>query len=557
MKMIHIILAALFLLTSVLATKDAIGIEDTTIEDEAGDVISSETVERIVSGYGEIDIVSLVSVQDLTTVTVTLTTVDSMETGDEYSYDITVGDIYASYSDGELEIDTFSSTTSTTGEVIENELILEIPRSELNATWFYISARTYFFDWESFENTATYTDDIDYDPFVDFTRAPDTFNRDLTDETGDVMETTDIETPVSDRPELDILAISLINSGSDEITLEMEMAGQVTDDDRITYTIYLDDAYIEYSAGDGYINYHDGGSSTTVSASGTKIIAVLDETRISSTDYINADAEYFDWEEGINIYDDAGTSGWGDIDLEGLFDMEMSIAMKFEDIDEIEIRFTISIGEGNYSRMMRTEMDSDEDGTITEEEIESQIEDDAMMDPIDSDMISMDGISPRVASDLEYSGLTGPADSKDPLTITMITILSFDLEDRDNHTFRIGPDSQTSYENTRSGEIQSAEETVSSFFPVSFEISLPSGWTVDPDSVKPSGLTDHIEDGRIKMDAEELEDIGLGDSEEMSITFIKDDDGKDPEKLPFGSAIPIMAFLLLAAAMAIIHARKR
>lgn len=558
------VLVIMVLVLSILAIGRASGIEDQVIADEEGDVIKTETVERVVDGYEEIDIISLESESDLTTVFITLTTAGDISTLMGYSYDINAGNLYIEYYDGELSIDSFSGETSAFADIVDNQIRITVPRTELEDSWFYLSAYTNYYDYLDFEegSAATYSDEISEDPFGfdddDTTRimGSGTFEMELTDPEGDVVETTNMEAVATDRPDLDIISLSATENGDGSVIVELELLGAVSTDINVTYSIYMDDASIDYSGGHGSIFYYDGSkSSSSVSHTENVIRAVLDSSRIDSISYISAEAYFDDYTNGIMIYDEAGNSWFGD-DLEGLFDVEMSIIIQFKSIDEIEIRMIMTFGQGNYSKMIRSEIDEDGDGTITEDEIEDMMEegDPESMEPIDPDIVSMDGRSPDVVFDASYTDLLGPANSNASFGMETIMTLTFQLEESDNHTFTIG--SPEEEEESQIGDMEyDAEETIDSLFPITLEIILPEGW--DLDSVQPEELSTFAREGRIIIDGEDMESLDMDGSDVMSFSFVRneDDEGGNDSGMEF--ILPVLGMILLLSILLFNEKRKR
>ncbi len=564
MRSLFALISGLIVVLSILISVPASGMEDQFIEDDQGDVMMFETIETIIDGFGEIDILSLKAEEDLTTVFITLTTRDDISSESGYSYDINVGGFYVCYSEGDLEINSYSDSTSAYGGVVDNTIQVLIPKTELEPAWFYLAASTMYYDWEEFmeEGMSTYSDDISEDMFDDdtddITRVGpiDLFAREIEDPEGDVVETTNVETPVSNHPELDIISISVTDNGDGSIIVEMELYGAVSTDDNVSYSIYMTDASIDYSGGKGQILYYDGGRMTTaVTHSENTIRVVLVGSRISDMSYINADASFTDMTEGTWISDQAGMESWWDDGWEGMFDMEISIKVMFKDIDEIEIRFQTTHGAGNYTKMMRSGMDTDGDGTITQDEIDESFEDDDMEEVFDPGTFTMDGKDPIVETEIVYTGLLGPADSNASIELVQIMMLTFDLEDLDSHTFRIDPVSEDPDQSSDDDGDDDGDEIIEDLFPVTLEIMLPDGWTVDPDTLSPKDLKDRMDNGKILMDGEDLGDLEDDDSV-LSITFLKDD-GSSGNDVGMGPVIPILVIILLFSSIFLAHRRKR
>ncbi len=558
MRSLFALISGLIVVLSILISVPASGMEDQFIEDDQGDVMMSETIETIIDGFGEIDILSLKAEEDLTTVYITLTTKDDISSESGYSYDINAGGLYVSYSEGDLEINSYSDSTSAFGEVVDNTITVTVPKSELEAAWFYLSASTMYYDWEEFldEGISTYSDEVSEDMFDDDTDditriGPiDLFAREIEDLEGDVVESTNVETPVSNHPELDIISISVTDNGDGSIIVEMELYGAVSTDDNVSYSIYMTDASIDYSGGNGQIFYYDGGRMTTaVTHSENTIRAVLVGSRISVISYINADASFTDMTEGTWISDQAGTESWWDDGWEGMFNMEISIKVIFKDIDEIEIRFQTTHGAGNYTKMIRSGMDTDGDGTITQDEIDESFEEDDVEEVFDPGTFTMDGKDPHVETETDYNGLLGPADSNASIEMVQVMTLKFDLDDLDSHTFRIDPISEETDPDPEEDGYDDGEEVVEDLFPVTLEIILPDGWIADPETLSPVDLKDHIdEDGNILIDGEDL-GILENDDSILSITFIKDDgsSGNDSGLVPVILMVMIMLSLIILA----------
>ncbi|MFW3145898.1 MAG: hypothetical protein ACMUIE_03710 [Thermoplasmatota archaeon] len=565
--LLSVLLAVLALFTVSVRAED-----DLVIEDDIEDVTAMEMVEEEVSGFDEIDILSLTSEEKIANVLVTLTLKGDVSDEEGYMYTFSAGEVSIMYYDGEFDVSSGGPAPGIQTDVEDNTITATIPKAELDPETFNLYANTVYMDFGMADPESeffTCTDELfeEYPPWeYTGTRQGSSgdFDRELQDESGDVVMMTQEEYEVDDMPQIDIVEVSLSVEGGDHI-VTLEVLGDIADDETVQYSVSLGyEEYGSYCNGEGSIMYSGGHIDyESVSASGSTITFLFDGSRIEEYDYIYADAYESDFESQITYTDYASNDPWDYIDDEiGFEDMEILLEVEFLEIDMVEIRSVTTVKAGSYAEAMRMMLDLDSDDEVTEQEFA-----DVMANPDESfvfgftDSLSMtiDGQVGVESVGYDHEGIVGPVDSDEDIIVTEVITIEFSLGRSNTHAVALideyyDEEDWESYE--EDDEYYEYDEEV--YLPMTFRMIFPDGWNVDTGSIEPSNMSNYLDSsGRmVELGPEEIMEMAeTDDGTIVSFDLVKagkltaDD---DDEVTSFGGSIGVVTVLVVVGLLLLV-----
>lgn len=568
-----ITIGALMLLTLMMSAQGQEPFYEELV-DESDDVMSEEYNEIVVEGHDDIDITGMTLEVTLTDATVTFSVKGDIKIDDDHSYDFSAGAINFYMWDGEPDVYPSSANYTINGGTVSvtaqlSDLYFSDPLIMSGESEYY--GFDYTSDYYYVEDSIM---DIGYGNGEDV-RSEN--YRQIFDPEGDVTAEIYEEVPVSGKDYLDIIKITVEELTSGDFEITMEMAGDVYDTSKVDYSMDIDDADISYSNGEGYVYYYEGYGSEEfdISASGREITAVLDGTRINEIDYIWGYASEDDWENGTSCYDMVSNDPWDNIDIDDLedIDMEMAIEIDFLEVDLVEIRLTYHIGGGMFTDLMRDEFDDNDDGQITEDEVESLFDDPETVEEeiIEAIDVQIDGESGTSTYVFEHSGILGPTESSEDIEVVMKFVVEFELDDADEHDVSIVIDASESNEEETYDEESDSIESISedSFYPMVFRVILPDEWGILTATLEPAEFKEYLNEGKtlIEISGEELNDMEEPEDELLSFTMEHDedqyervdiaDDDDDGDDSPVPAAVVLSSLVLSVIGLGYFRSRRR
>ncbi len=582
--------------------------DEIDIEDEENDVECSRWVREPATGCGGIDIISLVSEEDLTDVTVTLTVKETIELHDETSFSIYIEpfvvEIY--WEDVEVYGGDHGQSENVDVNIDGADIIVTIPKRYLDREIFYLSAfaETFFCseedDWEEIES---YNDEIPDTEGGSGTRAAimETFDMALDDPEGDVERSYNERFEVSTHDHIDIVSLSAHETGSGDIRVELVVSGIISDEPGVSYSVSGNEFWICYCNCNGTINYDDNTQEESVSISGGTITAVLGGGKITDIDFLYAYTMVRgDGEDDETYTDEANNYEWDDDYIDVFDDMIMAIDISMPDVEEIVFLYSMEICDGETASLFREEMDPDEDGFITEEEM------DELFAFEEEDLFGLEFLIDEVQGDSSFEvkeeGLVGPVDSDEPLKIIFETRIDFNLNtlkerhtvtlrtmeyeeweddddyhyDDDDSTFPpdewVDDDDYTypsdeweeepESEGVGYSENDSGECVIE---PITFTLSVPDGWRIDESSVEPVMYLDFIDEERtgVHIGPEDMGDLAEIEEGEDLVSFdiVRSEVDGDEEVIEVGDggyeSWWILVGIIASAVLLLLTAGKR
>jgi len=480
MRKAIMLILALFCIGIMITSTHTLGrhVEAQEIVDDEDDVLCYENVEEEVGGHSDIDLVSLVTEEVVNEVKATLSVKGKISDDEEINYYMMIGNIEIFYYDGEAEVWDINDFEDEELDDIDvtvsgSTITALIPTERLSKTDFEISASAAEYGEDDFEEFTSFSDSIpdesDDDLFPDGgNRGPilNPFDKSYEDEEGDVVKQYMKETVVSDHEHIDIVSLEVTESESDELDVILKMAGPVSLSLDVSYMIFVGDAIISYSAGDGEIYYDDGSDDDDVTVKDDTITAVLDKDKVEDSPYggLFAVTNEYPMTEDKSYSDSVPEDPWGDMeDYDDMMWMITNIDITMTDLDTTELLESNQDIDSDTASEIRTEIDDygDGDGEVTQEEIEEYFdfdEDDEMAYYL-SEIFAIDGEKGDATQSLISEGLIGKVDSTSTAMIGWLSTVTFELDNSQSHTITIGEE----YEDWEDDEYWEEEEDWSDF----------------------------------------------------------------------------------------------
>jgi len=474
------------------------------ILDASLDVLSYSIAEREVQGYGDIDILSLETFDRVYSVDAYLTVRGEVRDDLGYIYSMSVGGVSVIYDNGTVQgMTSEGDPLDVDAEIVSGNQI----HAQIRKTWMdegdpvlNASAQLFFLDYNGERRFENYYDVVEGDGVVS---PVSRYQVSLTDGRNDVRFSF-LESARAELPEIDIASLEVSRSGGD-VRMEMRIPGGASPD--AVYTFHLGDE--SFVMREGRLSGEGSGPLSDQGVEGEVVfIEFRGDILPGGTAYCEARMERQDggWfedvcpDEPLLFLDIFPFSCGSRVDMELRIDDDLSG----------EFRVTTSdLPEG-----ITDAMDGDSSGDLSAEEVDSVFADVVL------------GLEEAVRSDgssvVEDVSVTAGDDS-----FTVIMSLALDT--------------------LSSIEIVPMRELVGGSGPdveLSFTVSLPEGYSVIPDTLRPEGLSNYLTDGSgsISMTSREIGDLSLM-ANGVSFTVREKTDTTGNEKVSYED-VPAWAYVL-------------
>ncbi len=349
----------------------------------------------------------------------------------------------------------------------------------------------------------------------------------VTDPAGDVE---DMGGNITAFPAADILSVSVTEEG-DNVNITMELAGEYNSSGTYTISVSADGADDTYDFSRiffiGFTASDPGGDTMDVdgyySADGKTLSWVVAKADIAAT-------ESFEIELAMTMVADftgggptvMDYAGMGVIPSEFPVPDSMDIVMSMPKLHMLQMKVTITY-KGEDAKTYRMLLDEDQDGTITQAEVDSWLEDieaDEDMDPSEAN-VTLDGNDPT-AMDSEYDivGATGAADSTADFKMEVKMSLTFPkVKDKDTH--------EVVFQDPFGEDFIGGDEPWENEFDMSIKLQAPDGWTFKGGSL-PSKMKSYLNDDgdEVSMNTADIEkDWNNTFADLQKFTIEKEDEG--------------------------------
>ena len=366
----------------------------------------------------------------------------------------------------------------------------------------------------------------------------------VTDPAGDVEDTSET---IVDAPGGDILFVS-ISADGDDVNVSMTLVGGYEESGM--YSVY-----VEIDGGQswtftrmtfiGFMVTDDDGDMVPVdgyySADGKILSWVVAKLEFPVTDKLEiefASCTIVSYSGGATVTDYAGIGSGptGDMNPE-----KMDWLFHFPKLNQMEMKVTMTYS-GEDAAGFRGYMDGDQDGTITQAEVDAFLEDmqgdDEPGDPSEAN-VTLDGKDPTsMDSDYTIEGAKGASDSTSDLKIIVTMTLKFpELDDADTHEAEFAEpfgddliDMDDMPENTT----------------IVFKFRAPDGWQFKADSI-PSKMKDYLNDDgdEVTMNTNDIKKDWNNTFSDLK-KFTIEEGGSSPG---FGMVVVIAAATIVALAV--------
>lgn len=344
---------------------------------------------------------------------------------------------------------------------------------------------------------------------------------DLTDPADDVND--DSANPISDRPEADILSVSMVDEG-DKINITLGLAGAYDSAGGI-YVIYMEaDGSDSYQFTRmmimGFKVYAPDQSAISVdgyiSEDGTLLSWVVAKADIAATDKFEIDFASATSTTGGTAVDYAGTTMGGDTPIG-----DMDIVMSFPKLNVMEMKVSMTYKDDD-AKSFRMLIDGNSDGTVSDQEANDfmdDMDDDEDQDPADAN-VTLDGKDPTdLDSVYTLEGATGAVDSTSSLKIVVKMTLTFPkVDDKDSH--------EVVFEEPFGDDFIGGDEPWENEFDLTFKFRAPDGWVFKSGSL-PSTMKDYLNDDgdEVSMDADDIRKDWNNTFKDLQKFTIEEEDG--------------------------------
>lgn len=380
--------------------------------------------------------------------------------------------------------------------------------------------------------------------FVGTVAAEVDWTDDVADDPDDVA---DSQGPVSGKPGLDILSVSITEDG-DNLNITIGLAGAYEDSG--SYSVFV--------RPDGGDPYHF----KWLSFLGFDVYAP-DQSKIPSEGYFSADGKLISWvvakaditvSSSLRISmasatvgavaDYAGMLAPGDAPIPD----EMEVVMRFAKLNILEMKITITYTDGNAGDFRRL-IDGNADGTVSDTELQDfidEMEADEEPDPSEAN-VTFDGKDPTDLT-FEYSidGAKGDVDGSSDVSITVTMRLTFPkAEDKDTHEIVF-------IDNPFGDDFIGGDEPWENPFDMTFRFKALDGWKFKEGSF-PTKMKDYLnKDGdEVTMNTAAIKADWNTTMAQLNGFTIEKTDGDD-DGPGFG-----LVFVMAAATVAALAMRRR
>lgn len=463
------------------------GYQSISVLDGRGDTIAYTFQERRASGYPEIDIISLETLDRITRVEAYLTVRDDIERSFGYIYSMSIGGITISCDNGTVQVFRISDEEiidDVDVEVTQQQIMAEIPKSILEGDFeINASAQKYILDFEDTKTIDNYYDSISGEGASTVSQ----YQILLEDDTNDIRFSY-VDESIQKAEHLDILHI-IVKDASDPVSLEMVLAGDALIDPLISYS---------FTTGEDSFVITDGkedrerstGSISDVEISGSTVRVSFYHEGLKAGETIGGSAKE-ELPAGEWIEDTCPHSPRTQLDISppGIgSDIGLSLIISGDGRGELII--TTSGYDSDVETGLLDSLDKDQSGHVDE------VEKAAFLDPV-KEAIETDPIIIVNGRDADIDDVTVILDTDGAMEFTIRIVFTVDV------TPEIGIEILPLRENigSKSGLEMNCE----------MEISVPEDHRIDPFSLEPFGLGNHIsaKGNSVNLISDDPEDLDL------------------------------------------------
>jgi hypothetical protein len=367
----------------------------------------------------------------------------------------------------------------------------------------------------------------------------------ISDPGGDVI---DGSHNVVDFPSVDIRSVSIIEDG-DDINVTMVLEAAYNESGTYSVAIGVDDTENYYglvrTTDLGFSMSDPAGGSTEVtgyySADGKMVSWVVAKENITVTEGLrieHASAIVVDMMTGSVLQDFAGMDY---IPSEMPNPDSMVITMSMPKLNVLQMKVTVTF-EGEDANTYRVLMDSDQDGTISQEEFDKFLEDlqdDEEPDPAEAN-VTLDGKDPTdLDSEYILEGAKGATDSGADFKMIVTMKVTFPkVEDKDTH--------EVVFEEPFGEDFIGGDEPWENEFDMTLKFQAPDGWVFKGGSL-PSKMKDYLNDDgdEVSMNAADIEKDWNSTFANLQVFTIE----KADEEPGFGLVLAVTAATVAAFAV--------
>ncbi|MGA1873300.1 MAG: hypothetical protein ACMUHY_06470 [Thermoplasmatota archaeon] len=492
-KMVPAFAAAAFLLATALliALPEVSASETISLTDGIDDVMRTGYVDTRIGGNPELDIVSLASSESISDVTVVMSCSGNIEDSVGYLYTITVSGIHISYQEGAFDVWRIGSEIQRVDNVLTDvsgsEMSVIVKKTSILGDFIInCTSNRYAVDWTQGAASESYYDRAG--EIEGASRAPPVggYTKTYEDPEGDVrLIYLDIE-PVEEDG-LDIIGVTMNVDQDIEIILELgddPLTGGDT-----TYTVYMLNSRIIWTAGEARLVREDEPSSSLESdVDGSVITIDIPSDRIEGelggvVVQARRTVDESTYEEDL-LPDDPYT-------ISELLPFPPGSARSLSLIVNGPRNILMERSYSGFSAQaeedIRNSMDADDDGSVSEGEVEDFLE--ATLVSILSDHIedlTVDGRTGDMAVTLMHEGLVGSVGSGAPVVITWSMNFTFDIRGEGPHMIELGIEhfDPRLLPSPGIGEEEARYDVI---------IEVSQGWSVNPLSLEPPELANDMD----------------------------------------------------------------
>lgn len=464
------------------------------ISDEPGDVLRTGYVETGVEGEPEVDIISLVSTESISDVTVVMEFADDMDKSADHLYTISISGIHVSYQDGTFEVWRIGSELQPLDNVLtdvtENRMTVIVKKTMIVGEFILNgTANRYVIDLSRGVTSESYFDLVGD---VDGSRAPSVgeYTKSYVDPRGDVrLLYLDVEP--FDEDGLDIYGVTI--ELSDDLELILELGGAPLQDEQVRYIIYLLDLKVVWSMGEAEA-LREGEDPAEVSSSieGSSIYLTIPSEMVPGElgGIVVQSLRSMDDEAYVQdlLPDDPYT-------VSELLPFppgsEREFSLEVRGPDNIVMKRNYTGFSDQAERDIRASMDLNADDDLNAGEVQEFMS--VTLESIHSAHsgdLTMDGRSGELQVTLLHEGLVGPVDGDGRVVIGWELEFSFDVSGAGPHHLDVNIDrfDPSILPTLSTGEDETSFKVV---------VSVAEGWYILPTSVEPTKMANFLDmDGR-------------------------------------------------------------
>jgi len=548
-------------LSMLMLVQSGSGSEKISLTDEVGDVLRTGYVDTKVGGNPELDIESLSSTETISDVTVVMKCSADLEESIGYLYTMTVSGIHVSYQEGTFEVWKLGTEVQRIDNVLTDvtadEMKVTVKKTSIIGDFVInCTANRYAVDWTKGTTSESYYDLCGQ--FDEGTRAPvGGYTKDYDDPTGDVrLIYLDVE-PVEEDG-LDIIGLTL--DVENDIDLTLELGDDPISEESVEYVIYLPGSRVVWSDGEAEMTVEDeaptilesevSGSTISMIIPSELVVTELGGVVVQTRRTIDENTFLQDL-----LPDDPYT-------ISELLPFPpgsaRSISLEVRSPDNIVMERSYSGFSAQAREDIRTSMDADQDGSLSEDEIDDFF--DITLESILSEHASdltIDGRTGSLDVELTHEGLVGSVGSGESIDITWVMNFTFDTGADDDHSIDLDID----HFDPRLLPSPGFGEEEASYL---VSVSIGPGWSIEPLSLEPAELANDMDlEGRsiqhriTGVEAREFDagSIGFKIREVKAVTDDDDTGGSVGEDLTWLYVL-ILCIMVIVIAVIVVWSRR-